>query len=132
MIMMLVASRSALHLAARGGQAGALKALLEDLDEEERVAFLNDPDKNGITPVFLAKQKGHCFLPMQLLAGSRKLHPIAPIASSLKSLYGQHVFVVLSGMLSPPSCMSHFVHDRTGKYCMASDFCSCEHWLQDD
>ena len=50
--------RSALHLAARCGQADALKALLEDLDEEERVAFLNDADKNGITPVFLAKQKG--------------------------------------------------------------------------
>lgn len=45
-------------MAARCGQADALKALLEDLDEEERVAFLNDADKNGITPVFLAKQKG--------------------------------------------------------------------------
>ena len=47
-----------MHLAARCGQADALKALLEDLDTEERVAFLNDADKNGITPVFLAKQKG--------------------------------------------------------------------------
>ena len=54
---------SSLHLAARGGQAGALRALLEDLEEEERVAFLNDADKNGITPVFLAKQKGGAQLP---------------------------------------------------------------------
>ncbi|KAK9864267.1 hypothetical protein WJX84_009264 [Apatococcus fuscideae] len=51
-------NRSCLHLAARAGQAASLRALLEDLDEEERIAFLNDPDKNGITPVFLAKQKG--------------------------------------------------------------------------
>ena len=56
-----------MHLAARCGQADALKALLEDLDEEERVAFLNDADKNGITPVFLAKQKGGHLAQLPLL-----------------------------------------------------------------
>ncbi len=70
--LVLLLHRSALHLAARGGQAGALKALLEDLDEEERVAFLNDPDKNGITPVFLAKQKGEAgYLSQSFPGGGR-------------------------------------------------------------
>ena len=64
-------SRSCLHLAARAGQAASLRALLEDLDEEERIAFLNDPDKNGITPVFLAKQKGVCVLTIPRIAARR-------------------------------------------------------------
>ncbi|KAK9815857.1 hypothetical protein WJX72_010854 [[Myrmecia] bisecta] len=50
--------RNALHLAARAGNAEMLRVLLEDLEKEDRVAFVNEADKNGITAVFLAKQKG--------------------------------------------------------------------------
>eukprot|EP00884_Botryococcus_braunii_P013152 jgi/Botrbrau1/21838/Bobra.0190s0052.1 len=51
-------SRTALHLAARAASPDMLKVLLEDLPVQEREEYVNEPDRNGITPVFLAKQKG--------------------------------------------------------------------------
>ncbi|KAK9835913.1 hypothetical protein WJX74_010869 [Apatococcus lobatus] len=116
-------NRSALHLAARCGQADALKALLEDLDEEERVAFLNDADKNGITPVFLAKQKGeegHAAFEFLMQSGARytqqatkelpQLPAMMPEAklpqakfSSLAHVYSGSNILETSGSLGVPS-----------------------------
>ena len=32
--------------------------LLDDMEEAERKEYVNEADKNGITPVYLARQKG--------------------------------------------------------------------------
>lgn len=50
--------RSALHLAARAGALDVLEVLLEDLEKADRLEYVNAADKSGITPVFLAKQRG--------------------------------------------------------------------------
>ena len=50
--------RSASHLAARAGALDVLEVLLEDLDKADKLEYVNAADKSGITPVFLAKQKG--------------------------------------------------------------------------
>lgn len=50
--------RSALHLAARAGALDVLEVLLEDLEKADRREYVNAADKSGITPVFLAKQRG--------------------------------------------------------------------------
>ncbi|KAL3152721.1 hypothetical protein ABBQ38_012312 [Trebouxia sp. C0009 RCD-2024] len=55
--------RSALHLAARAGALDVLEVLLEDLEKTDRVEYVNAADKSGITPVFLAKQRGEDALP---------------------------------------------------------------------
>ena len=35
-----------------------LHVLLDDMEEAERKEYVNEADKNGITPVYLARQKG--------------------------------------------------------------------------
>lgn len=50
--------RTALHLAARAGAEDMLHVLLDDMEEAERKEYVNEADKNGITPVYLARQKG--------------------------------------------------------------------------
>ncbi|DBA82248.1 hypothetical protein WJX79_006826 [Trebouxia sp. C0005] len=55
--------RSALHLAARAGALDVLEVLLEDLEKADRLEYVNAADKSGITPVFLAKQRGEDALP---------------------------------------------------------------------
>ena len=47
-----------MHLAARAGALDVLEVLLEDLDKADKLEYVNAADKSGITPVFLAKQKG--------------------------------------------------------------------------
>ena len=54
---MLSESRSAIHLAARGGHVDALKVLLDEQSGEQKEYLVNQPDKFGITPVFLSMQK---------------------------------------------------------------------------
>ncbi|KAF5839453.1 hypothetical protein DUNSADRAFT_738 [Dunaliella salina] len=49
--------RTAVHLAARSGDAKMLGVLLRHLSPEEKTAMVNTPDNFGITPVFLASQK---------------------------------------------------------------------------
>lgn len=46
-----------------------LEVLLEDLEKADRMEYVNAADKSGITPVFLAKQRGmlHRLLGSQLL-----------------------------------------------------------------
>ena len=51
-------ARSALHLAARAGQAAVVRVLLADMPEAERSEYVNAMDTQGITPLFLALQKG--------------------------------------------------------------------------
>lgn len=55
---MIYPCRTALHLAARSGALSVLHVLLEDLEPGERTEYVNEADRNGITPVFLAKQRG--------------------------------------------------------------------------
>ena len=45
-------------MAARAGALDVLEVLLEDLDKADKLEYVNAADKSGITPVFLAKQKG--------------------------------------------------------------------------
>ena len=45
-------------MAARAGALDVLEVLLEDLDKADKLEYINAADKSGITPVFLAKQKG--------------------------------------------------------------------------
>eukprot|EP00891_Asterochloris_glomerata_P006362 jgi/Astpho2/6362/e_gw1.00091.64.1_t len=59
-----VTSRTALHLAARAGAEDMLHVLLDDMEEAERKEYVNEADKNGITPVYLARQKGDEALPV--------------------------------------------------------------------
>ena len=47
-----------MHLAARAGALDVLEVLLEDLEKADRLEYVNAADKSGITPVFLAKQRG--------------------------------------------------------------------------
>jgi hypothetical protein len=49
--------RNAVHLAARCAHVGVLHALLDGLDPQMRLALVNEPDKLGITPVFLTNQR---------------------------------------------------------------------------
>ncbi|KAJ9531635.1 ankyrin repeat-containing domain protein [Haematococcus lacustris] len=50
--------RTAIHLAARAGNAKMLATLLEDLDAPTVEVLVNQADNFGITPVFLTQQKG--------------------------------------------------------------------------
>lgn len=45
-------------MAARAGALDVLEVLLEDLEKADRLEYVNAADKSGITPVFLAKQRG--------------------------------------------------------------------------
>ncbi len=47
-----------MHLAARAGALDVLEVLLEDLEKADRLEYVNAADKSGMTPVFLAKQRG--------------------------------------------------------------------------
>ena len=50
--------RTAVHLAARSGTLAVLKTLLDSIkDKEDKIELVNQPDFNGATPVFLAKQR---------------------------------------------------------------------------
>ena len=50
--------RTAVHLAARSGTLDVLKCVVESVkDKEDRMDMINQPDFNGATPVFLAKQR---------------------------------------------------------------------------
>lgn len=49
--------RTAVHLAARGGHAHVLATLLEEVPEGVLQVVINEPDLNGITPLFLAREK---------------------------------------------------------------------------
>lgn len=50
--------RTAVHLAARSGTLAVMKAVVESVkDKEDRNDMINQPDFNGATPVFLAKQR---------------------------------------------------------------------------
>lgn len=50
--------RTAVHLAARSGSLNVLKCVVESIkDKEDRQDMINQPDFNGATPVFLAKQR---------------------------------------------------------------------------
>lgn len=49
--------RSALHLAARAGEADVVQALLEGLKPKDQVAYVNELDSHGFTPLFLAQQR---------------------------------------------------------------------------
>lgn len=51
-----------MHLAARAGALDVLEVLLEDLDKADQLEYVNAADKSGITPVFLAKQRGRLLL----------------------------------------------------------------------
>ena len=61
-------ARTAVHLAARGGHVEVLKVLLEEQSDEQKEYLVNQPDRFGITPVFLTLQKYalHCLLSMNL------------------------------------------------------------------
>ena len=50
--------RTALHLAARAGQAGAVRVLVAEMQDPERGVYVNQGDAQGITALFLALQKG--------------------------------------------------------------------------
>ena len=50
--------RNALHLAARSCNVAMLRLLIEGDDAATNVAYVNEPDKSGITALFLAMQKG--------------------------------------------------------------------------
>merc|ERR1712226_684307 len=52
--------RSACHLAARGGHLSVIETLIEkqEDDEDEIQNLINDEDNSGITPLFLARQRG--------------------------------------------------------------------------
>jgi hypothetical protein len=45
------------HLAARTGDGSMLGLLLDRVTPEERLELVNQPDSNGITPVYLALQR---------------------------------------------------------------------------
>ncbi|QDZ17539.1 ankyrin repeat domain-containing protein [Chloropicon primus] len=50
--------RTAVHLAARSGTLAVMKCVVESIkDKEDRNDMINQPDFNGATPVFLAKQR---------------------------------------------------------------------------
>ena len=61
-------ARTAVHLAARGGHVEVLKVLLEEQSDEQKEYLVNQPDRFGITPVFLTLQKYalYCLLSMNL------------------------------------------------------------------
>ncbi len=73
----LYACRSALHLAARAGALDVLEVLLEDLEKPDRLEYVNAADKSGITPVFLAKQRGEQIRMLTLEAPSVLLAAVA-------------------------------------------------------
>ncbi|GAX76376.1 hypothetical protein CEUSTIGMA_g3822.t1 [Chlamydomonas eustigma] len=50
--------RTAIHLASRAGHLEVLKALLEDRPQDQIEYLVNQTDNYGITPVFLAIQRG--------------------------------------------------------------------------
>ncbi len=50
--------RNALHLAARSCNVAMLRLLVEGEDAAAAAAYVNEPDKSGITALFLAMQKG--------------------------------------------------------------------------
>ena len=53
-----VLRRNALHLAARSCNVAMLRLLVEGEDAAAAAAYVNEPDKSGITALFLAMQKG--------------------------------------------------------------------------
>lgn len=50
--------RSGLHLAARSGHVEVLRALVEGMTPEQKEEAVNATDNFGVTPLFLAIQKG--------------------------------------------------------------------------
>lgn len=50
--------RNALHLAARSCNVDMLRLLVGGEDAAADAAYVNEPDRNGITALFLAMQKG--------------------------------------------------------------------------
>eukprot|EP01023_Acetabularia_acetabulum_P022148 TRINITY_DN2187_c0_g1_i1.p1 TRINITY_DN2187_c0_g1~~TRINITY_DN2187_c0_g1_i1.p1 ORF type:complete len:181 (-),score=44.03 TRINITY_DN2187_c0_g1_i1:267-809(-) len=50
--------RTAIHLAARHGNAQMLRSILEGVEEEDKLKLVNQADLSGITPIFLAREKG--------------------------------------------------------------------------
>lgn len=50
--------RNALHLAARSCNVAMLRLLVEGEDAAAAAVYVNEPDKSGITALFLAMQKG--------------------------------------------------------------------------
>uniref|UniRef100_A0A7S3QTA9 Uncharacterized protein n=1 Tax=Dunaliella tertiolecta TaxID=3047 RepID=A0A7S3QTA9_DUNTE len=51
--------RTAVHLAARAGHTDMLQTIMEGISQEQKEAMINQPDQFGITPVYLALQKGN-------------------------------------------------------------------------
>ncbi|KXZ44726.1 hypothetical protein GPECTOR_63g51 [Gonium pectorale] len=50
--------RTAIHLAARAGRTEVLRLLLDSRPQSEQEGLVNQPDFFGLTPVFLALQRG--------------------------------------------------------------------------
>uniref|UniRef100_A0A061QYB7 Ankyrin repeat and death domain-containing protein 1a n=1 Tax=Tetraselmis sp. GSL018 TaxID=582737 RepID=A0A061QYB7_9CHLO len=52
--------RTAIHLAARAGHLSVIESILKKLedDEDEAKSAMNAEDNNGISPLFLARQRG--------------------------------------------------------------------------
>ncbi|GIL65030.1 hypothetical protein Vafri_18881 [Volvox africanus] len=50
--------RTAIHLAARAGRTDILRLLLDGRSSSEQETMVNQPDFFGLTPVFLALQRG--------------------------------------------------------------------------
>ena len=62
--------------------------LLDDMEEAERKEYVNEADKNGITPVFLARQKGEqlvLYLSGCVIACTAYQHVIASCVTALGS-----------------------------------------------
>jgi len=55
---MCAGGRNALHLAARSCNVDMLRLLVGGEDAAADAAYVNEPDRNGITALFLAMQKG--------------------------------------------------------------------------
>ena len=47
-----------MHLAARAGNTAVLHTLLDKLPADQQTAYVCEPDVHGLTPLFLAQQRG--------------------------------------------------------------------------
>lgn len=77
-------NRSAIHFGARTGSIPILKTLIEAVaNNDERLELVNQADKSGFTPVFIAKTNGHQeAFEYLLMMGARYNEAAKPVASS--------------------------------------------------
>ena len=107
--------RNALHLAARSCNVAMLRLLIEGGDAAANVAYVNEPDKSGITALFLAVQKGAPRVPSrrpQSCAGEpprSASHMTTMCSSALSSLLhfsGARWLLYMRGAIVPASMLS--------------------------